>query len=227
MIPLGTIARVGCLIASIAMGVLTGGSRTMVGLGVVACCALLTSFRAVRSLADVRVGLLLVLLLVPAALVGGPHDLIVAGVPLSREGLLLGAQMVLRALTVLIAIAAFAATLSLAELSGLFERVGLRGLGFALGVAINMLPSVSRTTLNVYQAFRLRGGFVRRRLRAARLLLAATVVGNLRHAEDVVAAAEARGFSAERARPLPLVRRRADPWIVSAMVLAAAALLWP
>lgn len=227
MIPLGTLARVGCLIASIAIGVLTDGSRTMVGLGVVACCALLTGSRAVRSLADVRVAVLLALLFVPAAFVGGARDLIVAGVPLSREGLLLGAQMVVRALTVLIAIAAFAATLSLAELSGLFERAGLRGLGFALGVAINMLPSVSRTTLHIYQALRLRGGFVRRRLRAVRLLLAAAVVGNLRHAEDVVAAAEARGFSPERARPLPLVSRPADPWIVAAMALAAVVLVWP
>ena len=226
MIPLGTIGRVGCLVLSIAIAVLTEGSRTVIGLGVVACCAALTSFRGLRSLADARVAVLLVLLLVPAAFFGGQRDLMVAGVWVSQEGLRLGAQMVVRALTILTAIAAFAASLSIAELSGLFERAGLRGLGFALGVAINMLPSVSRTTSNIYQALRLRGGFIRRRLRAVRLLLAAAVVANLRHAEDVVVAAEARGFAVERSRPLPLVRRPADPVVLAVLAAAGVLLVW-
>jgi len=225
VIPLGTLARIGCLIASVVIGVFTDGWRTMIGLGIVASGAGLTSFRAVRSLADARILALLVLLFVPATFVGGDRDLVVAGVALSREGIVLGAQMVLRALTLLIAIAAFAASLSIAELSGLLERAGLRGLGFALGVAVNMLPSVSRTTSNIYQALRLRGGFARRRLRALRLLFAATVVGNLRHAEDVVAAAEARGFTVERARPLPLVWRPADPWFLAVIAGAAVVLI--
>jgi len=227
VIALSTTGRVGCLVISIAMGVVAGGVRTALALAAVVACAAMTHPRALRSVANLRVVTLLGLLLIPAAFFGGARDVSVAGVWVSRDGVFLGAQMAARALTILIAIGAFAGSLSIAELSGLLERAGLRGLGFAMGVAINMLPSVTDTATSVYHALRLRGGFVRRRLRGLRLLLVTTVIASLRHAEDIVAAAEARGFAVDRVRPLPLAWRTADLAMVGALLVVGGALaLW-
>ncbi len=142
MIALSAIGRIGCLVLSIAIGVMATGSRTILALAAVTICAALTHPRALRSVLNVRVASLLAVLLIPAAFLGGERNMAVVGLWISRAGVILGAQMVVRALTILIAIAAFAASLSVVELSGLLERAGMRGLGFAMGVAINMLPSV-------------------------------------------------------------------------------------
>ena len=227
MIALSAVGRVGCLVLSIAIGVMATGTRTILALAAVTICAALTHPRALRSVLNVRVASLLAVLLIPAAFLGGERDMAVMGLGISRTGVILGAQMVVRALTILIAIAAFAASLSVAELSGLFERAGMRGLGFAMGVAINMLPSVTRTASTVYHALRLRGGFVRRRFRGLGLLLVTTIVSSLRQAEDVVAAAEARGFAVDRARLRPLAWRPADVALMAALLLVGLVLaLW-
>ena len=113
----------------------------------------------------------------------------------------------------------------MAGLGALVERAGLRGLGFALGVAVNALPTVAEKASQSYHAIRLRGGFQRRRLEALRLWLVAVVVATLRHADDVVSAAEARAFSADRPRRLPALASWPDVAVTVLLVGAAVVIL--
>ena len=132
--------------------------------------------------------------------------------------------MALRALTIVVAVAGFAASVSVSELAGLMERSGLKGLGFATGVAFNMLPIVRTTATNAYQAIRLRGGFLRHRFTTLGLLLVTVISNSLRQAEDIVTAAEARAYSPGRTRPLSTARNQGD-YAVAGTLLAVTILL--
>ncbi len=220
---LGTLGHLGCLLFSLAVAVLAQGWRVAIACGLTLILAAIFYPSGLRSLPSRRLGLFLGLLLLPAALFG-PGDWILGGVTLSLQGLVAGTQMALRAITILVAVTGFAASVSISELSGLLERAGLKGLGFALGVAFNMLPIVQETATNAYHALRLRGGLRRQRWRAVRLLLITVVVNSLRHAEDIVNAAEARAFSITRTRPMSLVWRRSDMAVVGTLLAGALAL---
>jgi energy-coupling factor transporter transmembrane protein EcfT len=220
---LGTLGHLGCLAFSLAVAVLAQGWRVAIACSLTLILAAVFYPSGLRSLLSRRLGLFLGLLLVPAALFG-PGDWTLGGVTLSLQGLVAGTQMALRAITILAAVAGFAASVSISELSGLLERAGLKGLGFALGVAFNMLPIVQETATNAYHALRLRGGFRRQRCQAIRLLLITVLVNSLRHAEDIVNAAEARAFSITRARPMSIMWRRSDLAVAGILLAGALAL---
>jgi energy-coupling factor transporter transmembrane protein EcfT len=220
---LGTLGHLGCLVFSLAVAVLAQGWRVGIACGLTLILAAVFYPSGLKSLLSRRLGLFLGLLLLPAALFG-PGDWTLGRVTLSLQGLVAGTQMALRAITILVAVAGFAASVSISELSGLLERAGLKGLGFALGVAFNMLPVVQETATNAYHALRLRGGFRRQRCQAIRLLLITVVVNSLRHAEDIVNAAEARAFSITRARPMSIMWRRGDLAVAGILLVGALAL---
>jgi energy-coupling factor transporter transmembrane protein EcfT len=136
----------------------------------------------------------LVLLIVPSALWVGVPDIQVAGVMLSRSGLQLGIEMASRATTIVIIVSVFSQSISVMELTQFFDRYGMRGLGFAIGVGFHALPTLKRRFVTAYSALRLRGGFRRRRWRAMQCLVITVVMGALRYGEEVVLAAEARAF---------------------------------
>ncbi len=221
---LGTLGYLSCLAFSLAVAMLAQGWAVAVAAAAALLLALAAYPAGFRPLASGRLWLLVALLVAPAALLGGPPTWPVWGVALSRPGLASGLQMALRAVAIVVAVAGFAASVAVSELAGLLEQVGLKGLGFALGVAMSMLPVVRRTAITSYQALRLRGGIRRRPLRAARLLLITVVANSLRHADDIVSAAEARAFSAARARPLPVSWRWGDLALALALTAAAVAL---
>ena len=106
------------------------------------------------------------------------------------------------------------------EVAGALERGGLHGLGFSLGVATNLLPDLRRSSTATWHSLRMRGGLRGRWLRGLQLLLLAVMTNALRHAEEIVLAAETRAFLPEKSRSVPLKRGRLDGWIVLAGVLA-------
>lgn len=159
-----------------------------------------------------------ILLILPNLLWVGEADSRLLGVPISLFGLRIGLQMVLRMIIVLIAVDGFSSTVDIAEVAGLFERIGLPGLGFSIGVAVNLLPSLRHSSYCTWHAMRMRGGFRRRRLRSLRFLLVTIVTNALRRAEDIALAAEARAFSPERSRPLPM-KNGAYDWLITAGLL--------
>lgn len=122
----------------------------------------------------------------------------------SREGLQSAALMSLRAGMVLIAIDGFTASVSIGEIAALFERAGLRGLGFAVGVALNLLPILRHSITVTWHSLRMRGGLRRHPLRTLRFFLVTVVAGAVQRAEEIALAAEARAYSPGDARPAPL-----------------------
>jgi len=135
-------------------------------------------------------------LLIGAALFG-PRDLSLGFLNISRQGLTTGWSMSVRAVCLLLIVQIALSGLSVARLIGLFHSRGLRGLSFALGVAYNMLSTLSETSRIVLSTLRLRGAIRRHPLLSLRLFVVAVVSATLRHGEDIVHAATARGFDAE------------------------------
>jgi energy-coupling factor transporter transmembrane protein EcfT len=149
---------------------------------------------ALRILGRRQLWLFILPTLVLSPLVLGEPDLYLGGIHLSQEGFWAGLWMVSRALSIALAAMVFALSVSVSQMAGVLEGMRLKGLGFALGVATNMLPTIQETIQTSYQAMRLRGGFRAHRLRAIKLLLVTVIAGSLRRGDDIVLAAEARAF---------------------------------
>jgi len=155
-------------------------------------------------------------------------DMHLLGYPLAGITLLEAARMVLRAVIILIAAEGFSASVDIVEVAGLLERGGLRGLGFALGVAANLLPELRHSATAAWHTLRMRGGLRgRKAMRGLQLMVLAVLTTSLRRAEEIVLAAEVRAFRPEHSRRASLKVGRADLWMLAAAIfsLAAAALL--
>jgi energy-coupling factor transporter transmembrane protein EcfT len=124
------------------------------------------------------------------ALLFGP-----AGTPTpSWIGAILGLEIVARAAAILVMARWIGLDATAFEFAHLFERFGLRWVGFALGVAINALPILERSSRRTWDAMRMRGGLRRRRLNSLRLIFIATLTNALLHADAQADAATTRGF---------------------------------
>ncbi len=166
---------------------------------------------------------LLTMLLSPFII--GEKDINLWGVGLSRAGFWAGLWMTLRALSIALAAGVLAGAVSISDMAQLFESMRLKGLGFALGVATNMLPTVYETMETSYQAVRLRGGFRRGRLRSLRLLLVTIIAGSVGRGDDIVCAAEARAFDPTKPQGPPIRMTRADLVLVGVVLLLGLALV--
>jgi len=183
------------------------------------CLALLSLIYpfALRRILRPRWLILLGVLLVVSVLFGsGEPDLQVWGMPVSTENVISGIQMTLRAVVILLAADGLAASMDITEVAGLFERAGLQGLGFSLGVAANMLPNLRQSSMNAWHSLRMRGGMRAQWWRGLQLLLLTVLTNALRRSEDIVLAAEARAFRPDRSRAVPIRIGRMDWWLVGA-----------
>ena len=155
-------------------------------------------------------------------------DVCYAVVCFSRAGFWMGVWMAARAMALMLAVGSSFAGLSISRLMLAFDALGWRGLGFALGVALNLGAILPASVEAAYHTIRLRGGF-RRPVQAARLFLVTVIANALRYGDDVIKAAWARAFdpaARPNVRPAP---RLAWPDALFAAVLAlvGGALLWP
>ncbi len=223
---MGPLGYLGCAAVSVTLAVLTQGWRSAIACAVAVSLALLFYPAALTQLRRPRFWIFALFLVASSALQLSTEDRDIQALALtfSAEGLETGVQMVLRATTVLLSISGYVAAVGVSEMAALLERVGLRGLGFALGVAVSMLPVIQETTRNAFGALRLRGGLRRKRVSALRLLLLTIIVNSLRYGDQVVAAAEARAFSAERTHPVPLRWSPTDLAVVGTLTALAVAL---
>lgn len=172
---------------------------------------------ALRRLLRWRWMVFILLLVLPGLFLGGSPVYDGLGVAISRPGLAMGYQMALRAVVVIVAVDGFSSAVDIAEVAGMLEKVGLPGLGFSMGVAVNLLPALRRSGQNAWYTLRMRGGFRSQWWRGLRLLLVTVVANALRRAEEITLAAEARAFSPAQTRALPL-KRGAYDWLVVAVV---------
>ena len=163
-----------------------------------------------RTLANWRLWLILLLVVVLSAFIVGEADVNWRGIRLSSEGFWAGLGMAMRALCITLGFAASIGALSVSEMSRLFERLGLKGLGFALGVALNMMHALREVVNVTYHTCRLRGGFRRNILSGGQRFLIGTITNALRYGDDVVLAASARAFDPARTSGPKLSLTQAD-----------------
>ncbi len=156
-------------------------------------------------------------------LIGTP-DVTLGPFHLSREGLSAGLEMGGRACAITLAFSLGAAALSLSDVVAVFERLGLRGLGFATALAMNLLETLREMATATWQTIRLRGG-LRRPGYALRLFLITTIANTLRYSDAVVNAAMVRAFDPNGGQPTPLPLRRADLWLAAALAGCSGLLL--
>ncbi len=189
----------------------------------VAFCGLIAAVvypGALRHILRLRYLIWMFLLIAPAVFFLGERDAVFAGVAYSTEGLQMAGQMAMRFVVTLVAIQGFTSVVEVTALAGMLERFGLRGLGFSLGVALNLLPGIQQSSYHAWHALRMRGGLRRQWWRGLQLLVMTIVTNALKHAEDVALAAEMRAFCPEKSRPMPVRRGRLD-WAPAVLGLAS------
>jgi energy-coupling factor transporter transmembrane protein EcfT len=160
--------------------------------------------RSFRRLLRLRWLVMISLLAVPPIFFLGTLDRAFWGVPYSSEGLTSSLQILLRIVVVLVSVDGLTSAVDIASIAGLLERFGLRGLGFSMGVALNLLPSLQTAAINTWHSLWMRGGLRAQRARGARLLLLTIITNALRRTEEIALAAEGRAFSPEQVRALPV-----------------------
>lgn len=216
------------LVWAVVLAILAPEVRVLIVLGMVMALSALFCASSLRLIRRQGFWLLIVpgLLLSPFFI--GEKDMALWGLRLSRQGFWTGLWMTARALSIALAFNTFACTASVAEVSALFEGAGLKGLGFALGVAFNALPAIQETIENAFTAMRLRGGFRRNCFRALKMLLVTIIAGSLRRGDEIVEAAEARAFDPMRVQGQPVRPTRADLLFAIALLgLGLGFALWP
>lgn len=207
-----------CFTFSIVVAIVCRGWALLAALTLCLLLAALVYPAGLRMLTRRRTWILLALIVVSSTLVGPEPAWTLGPFGLSLQGAVAGVNMVMRALIIIVAVTGLVSTVPIDRIGGVLEHVGLHGLGFAVGVAFNLLPLIERSLMTSWHAMRLRAGF-RRPLTAARLLLVAAVTSSLRCADEVVLAAEARAFDPNAARASRFTwRRRVVPL---ALALAA------
>lgn len=223
------IGSIGYLIVffwSLGLVLMAPPGRTLAAAGVCLLVAAGLYPKSFRRLLQLRWLALAAMLVLVNLLWFGEADQSLWGVPVSMEGLQSGLQMVLRAVVVLVAVDGFSSAVDIAEVAGLLERFGLRGLGFSLGVAINLLPSLRQSAENAWYSLRMRGGLRRQRWRALQLFVITVGANALRRAEEIALAAETRAFSPQSSRPLPVRTGRLDGLIGLAALISAFSFWW-
>jgi energy-coupling factor transporter transmembrane protein EcfT len=165
--------------------------------------------------------LILLALLILATTLTAKPDTFVGGVAFSWAGLLSGLQMALRAVIIFVAVDGLSGSLDISVLAGLLERAGLRGLGFSIGVAMNLLPGLRQSIHNTWHSLWMRGGLRRQRWRALKYFLTTIMANALRQGEEIALAAEARAYTPERSRVAPIARGSLDGFVIGTAVLSA------
>jgi len=194
---LGPISHVAFLLAAMVTVALSPDRWLWLSLLAAVAFGLVSGGGGLRVLARPRLWVFVLSILALGPFVLGEPDTRWGVLRLSRAGLEMGFWMALRALTLMLVFGVSLGGLSIAQMMRLLDRLGLRGLGFALGVALNLGPALRDAAEAAYHTLRLRGG-LRRPVLSARLFLVTVIANGLRYGDDVVKAALARGFDPAR-----------------------------
>lgn len=153
-------------------------------------------------------------------------DLAILGISFSSANILNSIQMTLRAAVILLAADGLSSSVNIVEVAGLLERSGMRGLGFSIGVATNLLPDLRQSGMNAWHSLRMRGGFRAQWWRGMQLLVVTVFSNALRHAEQIVLAAEVRAFQPELSRNVPLRIGALDIWLTAGLTILGIVLIF-
>jgi energy-coupling factor transporter transmembrane protein EcfT len=214
----GTIGHLAIFFWFLGMVLLASGTRLLATTAICLVVAVILYPGAIRRSLHWRWLIWMLLLSVPSLFFLGERDSAFYGIRYSSEGMLAGLEIALRFVVVLVAVQGFTSSVDIPAVAGLLERLGMQGLGFSLGVALNLLPGLQQSSMDAWQSLRMRGGLRKRWWRGLKLLMVTIMTNALRRAEEVALAAEARAFSPENARPMP-VRKGTLDWLPFAVGL--------
>ena len=224
---IGPVSRVAFLVWAVALTALLPDGQLVPLLAIVVTFGFLEGRGGLSPLVKARFWIVMLSVVALSSLVLGDRDMTLGPLALSRGGLETGLWMAVRAICLTLAFSVSLGSMPASEMVGLFESMGLKGLGFALGVALNLLSVLSEIIEITYHTVRLRGG-LRRPWVALRLFLVTVISNALRYGDDVVVAASARGFDPATRREAIAVFRWADGAFALGLVgLGAFMLGWP
>jgi len=201
---LGTISYLAIFTWSLGMVMLAPAQYLLLAGGLSLLVAAVVYPRSFRRVMRLRWLMMIAIFSLPPLFVLGDLDRSLWGIPYSSQGLVGSLQILVRIIVVLIAVDGFTNSVDISSIAGLLERFGLRGLGFSMGVALNLLPSLQAATVNTWHSLWMRGGLRKQRWRGIRLLLLTIITNALRRTEEIALAAEGRAFCPEQCRTLPL-----------------------
>jgi len=215
---LGTLSYLVIFVWSLGMVMLTSPQRLLLVGFLCLLVAAMVYPHSFHSLMRPRWLLMISLLALPPIFFLGDLDRNLWGIPYSSTGLTSSLQIMLRVVVVLIAVNGLTSSVDITSVAGLLERFGLKGLGFSMGVALNLLPSLQAAALNTWHSLWMRGGLRAQRWRGVRLLLLTIITNALRRTEEIALAAEGRAFSPEQCRALPLRAGTLDRTVVIGII---------
>jgi len=158
--------------------------------------------------------ILIGLLVIPPIFLWGTPDRSLWGLAFSTQGLLLSMRIVLQMIVIMVTVNGLTSAVDITSLAGLIEKLGMKGLGFSIGVALNLLPALRQSSINAWRCLWMRGGFRKKRWRGLQMLSVTIISNALRWAEEVSLAAESRAFSPDNARALPIKSGSLDGLII-------------
>jgi energy-coupling factor transporter transmembrane protein EcfT len=195
------------------MAVLIRGGR-LAGLALIEICfGLFCSRQRLQLLRRPPFWILILAAVALGSFLIGEPDVTLGPLYLSQEGFVAGLEMAGRAFTLALAFNLGVGALSLSDTVAVFERLGLRGLGFAIALAMNLLATLQEMATVTLQTIQLRGG-MRRPWMALRLFLITAVANTLRYRDEIVNAAAVRAFDPNKGQPLLLPLRLSDLWLL-------------
>ena len=217
---IGSVAHLSLFACALLLVTLTAGSGNLLPVVIVLIFLCVIYPKSIRRLVQPRWLFTFALFFSLNVLFGpGETDLWFWRIPFSSENLIAGLAMILRALVILIAADGLATSIDITEVAALFERIGFSGLGFSLGVAVNLFPNLRESIVATWHSLRMRGGLRSQWWRGLQLFSLTVLSNSLRRSEEIVLAAEARAFSPVRTRKLLFHIGRMD-WLVVAVSLA-------
>lgn len=196
------------------MSILTKG-KWLAGLVLVeVALGLIWNRKGLRLLGQIRFWILVLSAAALGPFLVGKPDAMVGPFHLSNEGLVAGLEMAGRASALALAFDLGVGSLSLSDIIAAFDRVGLRGLGFAIALATNLLGTLREMATVTLQTIYLREG-MRRPWRALQLFLVTTVTNTLRYGDEAVNAAAVRAFDPNGGQLSALPLRQGDLWLIA------------
>ena len=210
---LGTIGHLGLFIWSLGT-MMFSPSKTIFWSAALCILVLVVIYpRSWRSVLTMRRLALLLILVIPPLFFFGEIDHEFLGIGISTTGLQASRQIFLRFLVVMYALEGFTSSVDITSIAGLLERCGLHGLGFSMGVAINLIPTLQKSITRSWQSLKMKGGLRKKRWRGLMLFMLTAVTNVLVNAEDMALAAESRAFNSGKTRPAPIKKSNFD-WVL-------------
>jgi len=223
-IPLGTLGHLAVFLWCLVL-VLSSTPENMFWITGLCIVVLMILYPGVwRSIINARRLLLLGLIAIPPLFFLGDADKIFLGIPYSSVGSIISLHIGLKFIVVLMALEGMTSAVEISALAGILERFGLKGLGFSMGVAVNLLPSLQKSCTQSWLALKMRGGLRKSWWKGLKLFSLTSITCALKRAEEIALAAESRAFSPEKTRPLPIARSPID-WVVFSLTCLSVLLI--